>query len=66
MKLEFFRQIFEKHLGIKFYKKNRPVGAEFYTVGRTDEQTDVMKLIVAAPTIVHLAVSVFMCFILVS
>ena len=43
------------------------MGAElFHAVGRTDEQTDVMKLIVAAPTIVLLAFSVFMCFILVS
>jgi len=47
--------------------KIRPVGAELLrAVGRTDRQTDVIKLIVAAPTIVLLAFSVFMCFVLVS
>jgi hypothetical protein len=47
--------------------KIRPVGAELlHAVGRIDGQTDVMQLIVAAPTIVLLAFSVFTCFILVS
>jgi hypothetical protein len=56
MKLNFFY--------IKFYE-NPPSGSRVLC-GRMDRRTDVMKLIVAAPTIVLLAVFVFMCFILVS
>jgi hypothetical protein len=38
MKLEFLRQIFEKHPNIK-YHENPSSGSQVVTCGRTDEQT---------------------------
>jgi hypothetical protein len=47
MKLEFYRPVVDKYSNIKF-NKNLPVGAElFHADGRTDEQADKNKLIVA-------------------
>jgi hypothetical protein len=67
MKLPFFQQTFEKYLGIKFYE-NPSSGNRVVPCGRADRQTDVTKLIVAAPEIVLLlmAFCVFVCFVLVS
>jgi hypothetical protein len=47
MKFEFYRQFFEKYLNIKFYE-NSSVGqsCSVRTDGRTDGETDMMKLIV--------------------
>jgi len=49
MKLEFFRQIFEKIL--QYFMQIRPVGAELFM--RADGRTDVKKLAVAFPNFVN-------------
>ena len=46
MKLEFYRQMFEKHANIKFHG-NLSSGSRIAPCGLTDGQTDMTKLIVA-------------------
>jgi hypothetical protein len=55
IKLEFSRQIFEKHPNIKFYE-NSSNGSRFFSMrkdGRTGGQTDSTKLIVAFRSFVN-------------
>jgi hypothetical protein len=47
MRIEFSRQIFEKYSNIKLHE-NPSSGSGVFPCGRTDEQTDMTKLIVAS------------------
>jgi hypothetical protein len=45
-KIEFSRQIFEKHSNVKFHE-NPSIGIRDFSCGRTDRRTDMTKLIVS-------------------
>jgi hypothetical protein len=71
MKLEFFRQVFEKYSDIKC-NENPSSGSGIVSRRQTDGHADLTNLIVAynnfanAPKILHSAHTVFMCFVFIS
>jgi hypothetical protein len=66
MKLEFSRQIFEKHSNFKFHEnlssESRVVSCG-QTAGRTDRQTDMVMLIFAYVNFANVSESAARCFV---